>query len=123
VKTRSTGEAMDVLGTHRRPLIDYGRYVATEICKARGSVTSRDVRRAMAAMGMLASDASEFWLGSMFRSGSFEWTGALHTYSDNDRNIHERTVKVWRLASGAEGYGLPNNMPAFKAAPLSVEMW
>jgi hypothetical protein len=101
VTTRSTAEAMNVLGLHRRTLIDYARYVASEICKARGSVTSRDVRRVMAAMGML-NNASEYWLGAIFR-GSFEWTGARHTYSDGDRNIHERTVKVWRLVEGDPG--------------------
>lgn len=109
--------------TPRRHLIDYGRYVASEICKTRGGVTSRDVRRAMATMGILADDVGEYWLGAVFRGPCFEWTGALHTYSDGARNIHERTVKVWRLASGAEGHALPAEMPIYRAAPLNAAAW
>jgi hypothetical protein len=123
VKTRSTAEAMNTLSAQRHRLITYGRYVATEICKARGSVHSRDVRRALGAMGMLTNDVGDYWLGAVFNRSAFEWTGAQHTYSDGARNIHERTIKVWRLAKGAEGYALPVDMPVFKAAPLSVELW
>jgi hypothetical protein len=114
VKTRSTAEAMSVLEEHRSNLIRYGRYVATEICRARGSVHSREVRQALEDMGMLASGGREFWLGSVFNASDFEWSGSYFTYSNEARNIHERTIKVWRLRRGSEGYPQPPDMPVYR---------
>jgi hypothetical protein len=108
---------MDILSAHRRRLIDYGRYVATEICKARGVVHSRDVRRELGALGLLTADVGDYWLGAVFHNAAFEWTGGRYTYTDDARNIHERTIKIWRLAHDGGGYSLPADMPAFRASP------
>jgi hypothetical protein len=101
-KTRSTDEAMMVLEQYRAGLIKLGRIVAFDIAKKEGVVHSRRVRDAIAAMGLLNQpDLNDFWLGAVFRHKAFEWTGDHHVYSDESRNIHERTIKIWTLVPGA----------------------
>jgi hypothetical protein len=106
---------MEALTTTRRALIDYGRYVATEIARAHGTVHSRDVRRALEQSGVLTPSwgGREHWIGAIFNASDFEWTGAFHAYRDDARNIHERTVKVWRLRPGASGYSRPPDTPPY----------
>lgn len=96
-KTRSTDEAMKLLRKRRLEQIMKARELAVEICERVGSVSSREVRKAMAAAGELDNDEHEFWLGAVFRHERFQWTGRYYTYRDSARNIHERTVKVWEL--------------------------
>jgi hypothetical protein len=103
--TRSTEEAMVVLNTYRQFLVTYGRYVATLICKEKGKVHSRDVRNALASLKLLEDPGlKDFWLGAVFNNSVFRWTGETYIYSNSDRNIHERTVKVWHLPAGEIGY-------------------
>jgi len=96
-KTRSTGDAMKLLERRRAEKISRARELAADIARRCGSVHSRAVRIAMAADGQLSDNEPEFWLGAVFRTSEFEWTGEYFTYSDGARNIHERMVKVWRL--------------------------
>lgn len=101
--TRSTCEAMNLLRERRRFLVAYGRYVAAELCRLNGVVHSREVRKVMAEKGLLDDpELHDYWLGVVFHDGPFEWTGTFHAYTDHHRNIHERTVKVWRLRRGHE---------------------
>jgi hypothetical protein len=51
----------------------------------------------MDARGLIRADCGEFWLGAVFRGKEFEWTGQYLAYTDDDRNIHRGTIKVWRL--------------------------
>jgi hypothetical protein len=98
-KTRSTGQATQVLKTYRLKLIARGREIAKAIAKRRGKVHSRQVRQQMEKEGLLVNPLiGDFWLGIVFRSDDFKWTGEYFRYSDSARNIHERTVKVWTLA-------------------------
>lgn len=101
--TRSTEEAMQVLATTRAFLINKGREVAEELIQRNGSTHSRAVRAALVNRGILTPDIEatmkEFWLGAVFNSKRFTWTGEWFNYSDSARNVHERTVKVWRLAA------------------------
>lgn len=100
-KTKSTDEAMDALQLHRANLIKLGRQAAFDIAKRDGVVHSRKVRQALAEMGKLDHpDVGDYWLGAVFRHEAFEWTGDHFVYSDEDRNIHERTVKLWVIRPG-----------------------
>lgn len=113
--TRSTDEAMRLLHRRRRLLIQWAQYLAAKHAKRAGTVHSRDVRTMMAAHGWLSPDAGEHWLGAVFRSSIWEWTGRYHAYSDHGRNIHERTVKVWRLRDGCDA-PRPDKPPLLPAA-------
>ncbi len=97
--TRSTAQAMDVLERAKGPIILAARRVAQQLARAHGTVHSRQVRQALIEQGLLTQDLvkKDFWMGAVFRGSEWEWTGKYHTYSDADRNIHERTVKVWKL--------------------------
>jgi hypothetical protein len=98
-KTQSTKEAMAVLKYRRQTLIRAGRLAAVKIAAKRGRVTSRDVHSSMGAQGLLDPTISDYWLGAVFnRAPELEWTGEYESYSNESRNIHERTVKVWRLS-------------------------
>jgi hypothetical protein len=110
--TLSTEDAMVLLRERRRFLIAYGRYVAAELCRLHGVTHSREVRREMATKGLLDDpDLHDYWLGVVFHDGPFEWTGEFHAYTDARRNIHERTVKVWRLRKGSEAACLLEPVP------------
>lgn len=90
---------MRVLKAHRANLIAWGRYFAGQIARAHGTVHTRQVRQSLESAKLVdPTSTSEFWLGAIFNKADwFEWTGQYHTYSDAERNVHERTVKVWRL--------------------------
>lgn len=91
---------MDVLNTYRAFLIASGRWHALRIAYAHGTVVCRQVRKAMADAGLLDryEHIGDYWLGAVFHSPLFEWTGEWFKYTDAARNIHERTVKIWRLS-------------------------
>jgi hypothetical protein len=98
--TQSTTAAMTLLKRYRRFLIDRGRYEAVHIALQNGTVNSREVRAALA--GYLKNQGlHDYWLGAVFYRSIFEWTGRYLTYSSAERNVHERTIKVWRLRPGA----------------------
>jgi hypothetical protein len=88
---------MGVLSNAYGALIASAKKIAEELIKSNGTVTSRQVRAEMAARGLLVEADKEHWLGAVFRDRRFEWTGKYSSYSDEKRNIHERTSKVWKL--------------------------
>jgi hypothetical protein len=94
--TRSTEEAMALHRSVSADLLAKGREIATEIATREGTVHSRKVLAAMGARGLVDPEKGQTWIGAVFRGG-FVWTGEWYTYSDQERNIHERMVKVWRL--------------------------
>ena len=92
---------MSVLEESRAELIAAAREEAVALARARGTVHSRMVRAVLEEKGLVSTDAKEYWIGAVFRDARFEWTGEHYSYSDAARNVHERTVKVWRLKAGA----------------------
>lgn len=102
--THSTEEAMDLLGEVRAELIARGREEAISLAEQYGFVHSRMVRLRLEELGLLGdTDIKDFWLGAIFNQNlRFKWSGEVFTYEDRARNIHERTVKVWKLRSPEE---------------------
>ena len=96
--TRSTAEAMSLLRATRAERIEHARAWARVLIRRHGRTTSRAVRSEMQREGSLDPAESDYWLGAVFRTGEFAWTGEYESYGDAARNIHERTIKVWRLA-------------------------
>lgn len=98
--TKSKAEALDVLREYRSALITLARKVAKRIAKENGTVHVRAVRAELAKMNALDEDVGDYWLGAVFnKNPDFEWTGEHHTYADEERNVHEKSVKVWKLKS------------------------
>jgi hypothetical protein len=96
--TKTTSQAAKLLNRHRGNLITKARAIAIDLAKANGTVHSREVRAEMDKQGHLTNPAlADHWLGVVFRSSVFVWTGQYFSYRDDSRNVHERTVKVWKL--------------------------
>jgi hypothetical protein len=95
--TRSMEEAMALLNFRCADRIMMGRTTALALCQKNGHVTSLEVTRTMRETGLVDSADRCHWVGAVFRHSRFAWTGAYQTYSDSQRNVHERTVKVWKL--------------------------
>lgn len=97
--TKSTSQAAQLLARTRGTLIAKARQIAIDLAKANGTVHSRAVRAEMERLGHLRNPAiGDFWLGKVFQSPEFAWTGHYFHYRDSSRNIHQRSVKVWKLA-------------------------
>src|SRR6266508_1053015 len=97
--TRSREEAIDLLIRYRRILIAYARHVAIQIARSTGTVHSRLVRATLAEKELVRPELGDCWLGAVFNGGPFVWVGTLHEYEDRERNIHKKTVKIWRLST------------------------
>jgi len=99
--TRSTEEGMALLRRHRAELIAAGQQIARFLAEINGTVHSRAVRDEMERRGLLNGDGSECWLGAVFngKNSGLEWTGHWYRYTvkNNNRNIHEKHIKIWRL--------------------------
>lgn len=95
--THSTIEAMTLLRETRAQQIREARIIARDLIRRGGTTHSRAVRAVMAEGDLLTPEQPEFWLGAVFHSPEFEWTGDWFCYTDSARNVHERTVKVWKL--------------------------
>jgi len=103
--TVTKDEAMELLMAYRRWLIERGREIATEMCLRSGTVTSRDVRAAMneevaEAQASSGKSIKEHWLGAVFNTPAFEWTGEYRHPGGGGYlpGTHEgQRVKVWRL--------------------------
>jgi hypothetical protein len=79
-------------------LIETARAIAKELIQKHGMTQIREVYGELCDRGLMPLESRDFWLGAVFRSPEFAWTGRYYSYSDPGRNIHERTVKVWTLA-------------------------
>jgi len=110
---RSTPEAMRLMEERRAWLVRKGRFVAWAIARERGTVTSADVFRAMVASYYMDADGeTPRWLGAVFARSAFGWTGEYRTRRDMERNVHERTTKVWCIRVGATAPEDPGDSPA-----------
>lgn len=95
--TQSTEEAMDLLRTYRRGLIAQGRRLARFLIQTEGTTHSRRIYDEMKDCADV-SEVKWHWLGAVFASGEFEWTGKYHYVENKDTNIHGgRSCKIWRL--------------------------
>lgn len=102
--TQSTGEAMELLESKRGHLIAKGRFIAGQICLRKGTTTSREVLEEMEKLDLIPPDGKHFWVGAIFNQQKcFCWTGEVVSYSNRERNIHERTIKVWKLVGPTPG--------------------
>ena len=100
-KTANTSEAIRMLEDKRPWLISMGKRVAIALCKRDGGLTNSHIlRQEMNSRGMFDGyDGTYFWMSAVFcDKGFFVWDGTYFAYSDRPNNIHERTVKVWKLA-------------------------
>lgn len=82
-------------------------HAAIEACKKQieenePTVHSREVRARMVEEGILDGyTGADFWLGTVFNSGPWEPTRRRYKYTDAERNIHDREVRIWKLKEGA----------------------
>ncbi len=101
-----TKEAMSLLKETKGLAIQWGMHYAVKIAMRKLTVHSREVWEEMARDGVLPSYGKAFWLGSVFRelksAGVLVKTGHFFKYSDEARNIHERTVPLWELNDKAD---------------------
>jgi hypothetical protein len=96
--TKTTAEAMALLQRMKRGYIEAAQRVAVEIASRVGGVYSHVVRSALVERGLIPHDESCLWMGRALCScRKLEWSGKWFSYTDTERCIHERTVKVWRL--------------------------
>jgi len=96
--TRSAHEALTILEERRATLIDHARDIAVALCRAHGTVHGRMVRDQMKREGLLQEDAREYWLGAVFNDPRFVWTGQFVMVRNEERNLHTRAIKLWKLA-------------------------
>ncbi len=107
-RTGNTKEAMQLLMSNPRTakLIAWGCHIAVLLALKSRTVHSRAVRDEMDRRGLLTKEDKEFWLGPVFKKLKTEkiltWTGHMFTYSDEERNVHERTIKLWELNEDAD---------------------
>jgi len=107
---RDTEQAMALLKATRAYYIAWGKRIAHQIAQFQGEVMSYEVVEAMEAQGVLPQDdpTGRFWVGAVFnRNKSFVWTGCVGSHSRSDRNLHERTVRVWALTEAARTQPAP----------------
>jgi hypothetical protein len=101
-----TKEAMATLKATRPLHIEWGMYFAVKIALRKRTVHSREVWEAMLAEKIINGDGKAFWLGAVFKElkekNILKKTGHMHTYSDESRGIHERTVALWELNDMAD---------------------
>ena len=101
-----TREAMTQLKKNHPLKIQWGMHYAVKIALKKRTVHSREVWDALLADGIIKGDSKAFWLGAVFRELKDESilrkTGHSYTYSDEARNIHERTVSLWEINEKAD---------------------
>tara|TARA_R100000656_G_scaffold30348_1_gene26739 strand:+ start:1709 stop:2044 length:336 start_codon:yes stop_codon:yes gene_type:complete len=85
---------MAIAAGNNRLALEIARDTAEKICRAKGTVTSDDVRRHLRLKPSDVRD-SQNWIGSIFRTKTFVWTGD-RIKSTIIRN-HAAEIKVWRL--------------------------
>lgn len=101
--TQTTEEAMTVLKATRMRHIRKAREIAIELIEEDGETHSRAVRDVMIARGELDTGIKDYWLGAVFRTKDFAWTGRYFLPPEppprKGKNIHAwRPCKIWTLA-------------------------
>jgi len=125
---------MQLLETWKSYLVSAGRVVAMELCKKKGSTNTLEVRKEMERRDLLVGyTGKNHWTGAIFnQSKVFEHTGDFISYSDPDRNIHEREIRVWQLKDPEVSIPTlpqrpdplrPSRTPVEQAHSLALSMW
>ncbi len=101
----TTAAAHEVLNKTRGFYIQYAMWTAARLLQKKGTVHSREVRDLMVQEHALDGyTGNDFWLGTAFNNlkakGAIEWTHHHYKYSDQERNIHDREVKIWKPKEG-----------------------
>jgi hypothetical protein len=94
-KRPTAGQALEFLRKYRADKIANARFVAAKMAVLNGVVTVADLREAIP--GLKATGGSQVWLGAVFASPEFEWTGRWVMAGSAARNIHPKPIKVWRM--------------------------
>jgi hypothetical protein len=85
-------QGMDEAASSKFELLEIARTIAKEVAVSQGSVTADDVAMELSDRSLPQLGAAA---GSLFRNGSFYWTG-LRIASKQTLN-HGRELKVWKL--------------------------
>lgn len=121
--TKSAEHAIEVTEQNRPELLRAGRICAIRVALSKGVFTTRDVRAAMAAEGLLpqrrapTGQAQERWLGAVVvacRPQVFRRTGRYVPVVDRACGIHRgRDVSEWELIPGADlsAFGFSERAP------------
>lgn len=104
----TTAEAMALLKAYRGYCIAWGRRIGWELCQQNIDTTSYEVIEEMEKRKLIPDDIGRFWVGAVFnKNPDFEFTGEYRSHRRDDRNLHERTVRVWRLSFAATPPPIP----------------
>lgn len=94
---QTAGDAIRIFNNgSRKGLIEYARYLARQYLRVHGTIHSRIVRKLCSDAGVLPDNIDDRWLGAVFHSKLFVYTGKDFQYEDRARNCHVgRTTKIW----------------------------
>jgi histone H3/H4 len=98
-KKSSTDAAMALLEYTRQKQLKIARDIAWQLTEHGKTVTSRDVVAVMVTQGLYEKDIPAVWLGALFKTPEWEWTGKYAQYAvpRTAKRTHAwRTVMVWR---------------------------
>lgn len=91
LKTKTTGEAMELLERTRSKQIAIARRCADDLIYWQGTATTKQVVALMDAQGELDNSIPMHWLGAVFNQPKYKWTGR----SDLGVGHAGRGAKVW----------------------------
>lgn len=97
----TTSEAMKELENKHTTLLAWGRHIAVTFCRKNGTTHSKMVFDELIKRGLADPNKKAFYMGAIFnkleKDGVIEWTKHYYKYSDPERNVHDREIKLWRL--------------------------
>jgi hypothetical protein len=108
-KTPTTEDAMALLEEYRAGQLADARDVACELIEHFGHTSARQVQEVMAARDLIDASLGNFWVGAIFRTPQFAWTGQwefppAETKIATKNKAHAlRPIMVWgfnRLTNG-----------------------
>lgn len=95
--TATKEEALSLLRHTRRDLIERARDIGRRIARSEGTVHARRIYAEMQDE-IKAFGVNAYFLGAVFSTGDFEWTGEWYQVQKDDGKCHGGAgIKVWRL--------------------------
>lgn len=91
-------EAIALLNRTRPDYIRMGRRVADELILLFGETNTNQVRDTMQARGLIDDDVPLYWLGAVFRSPKYRFTGKYFVGNPSAATHSAHPVKVWTFA-------------------------
>lgn len=96
-----TREAIEQLKARHPKHIAWGLHLAMKMAKKNNTVHSRELLLEMIRLKKCDPNMSAHFIGAVFKTlrdeGLLKWTGHYYKYSDAERNIHDREIKLWCL--------------------------